>query len=526
MAEIIKGYTILRELMRNGQRVTVLARETASARRVVVKALTLPLGEGEAQAARVRHKAVIERSQKLTGEEFLPLLSCGEEEGKLYLIREHAEGWTLSQVLEAVKQFPVELAGLLFEAIAQAVQKAHLQGIAHLALSAGNVIFRKDGKLVFTDWVKELESASPGPGREKVQRVQHQADQNLDLFAMGVLFAKVLVGEPDLDPKASDAEIVVHLSQRLRGETTIPERMAKIVYKLLGEEFERYDGAAEVLADLKEYVKGLGDFDPREAWQRFLAGPEAFVKQLNQWKAGQIAIEAKELLLAGKVKEARAGFEKALALDPDNSQAEAELELLGAREGSLVEKAEALPKPVAKPKRPGIFSKLRAAETPEVPVIPPSQPESGIASTPPIPEAGEEVPPFQEEPMPQQKSGITTGLDWEQIIATSPRPLSEEGPPTSKEPEPIASEAVAEAPVEQVLTLEPVIEKPLEEGEEGGIGFNEETPPLAGEATQEALGEGMGAPAMSSPAPKSSQPRLAKEDRGSGHGWPLSYWGS
>ncbi len=519
MEEIVQGYTVERELMKRGLRTTVLARETGSGKSVVAKVVVLPPGEAAANAARARHRHLVEKVQKLAGEEFVPILSWGEEAGKVYLIREHVVGMTLAEVLATVKRLPVELAGILFGEIVRAVQKAHAQGIAHLDLTQANIVFRQDGKLVFTDWVKEEEGApAASPAAEGVQWFWQKADQNLDLFAMGILFAKVLVGEPGTGADAPEAEIVVALSQRLRGDPAISERMAKIIQKLLGEEFERYGGAEEVLADLEGYIQQFGEFDSQVAWQRFLDGPAAFVEQLNQWKANQIAREAKELLEQGKVQEAKAEFERALAVDPDCSEAEAELELLGAREGLSVEKLTAPAKPPAKKGVADILEKLRSSEP--LTTAPAPEAKAPEKPAPPVLEAGEEVllpvegeaPPEElfvpaepgpekeipaaveahagEEPLPVKESEVfAVEADGREAVAveggeTAPQPLTRT---EARAPETGAAREAPEASVEETVPLVPLPEKPSEEEEKAGIGFGEAVAQLPVEEGKEAL---------------------------------------
>jgi len=524
MEEIVQGYTVERELMRKGLRTTVLARETGSGKSVVAKIVVLPPGEAAANAARARHRHLVEKVQKLAGEEFVPILSWGEEAGKVYLIREHVVGMTLAEVLATVKRLPVELAGILFGEIVRAVQKAHAQGIAHLDLTQANIVFRQDGKLVFTDWVKEEEGApAASPAAEGVQWFWQKADQNLDLFAMGILFAKVLAGEPGLGVEASEAEVVVDLSQRLRGDPSISERMAKIIQKLLGEEFERYGGAEEVLTDLEGYIQQFGEFDSQVAWQRFLDGPAAFVEQLNQWKANQIAREAKELLEQGKVQEAKAEFERALAVDPECSEAEAELEFLAAKEGLSVDKLTAPAKPSGKTGVADILEKLRTSEpltTAPSPAPGAKVPEKPV---PPVLEAGEEVllsvegegpagelfvPAEQspeeipasveahaeEEPLLAKESEIfAVEANGREVVAVEERETAPE-PVTLTEVRPPEARAAKEVPVsapevsvEETVPLVPLPEKPSEEEEKAGIGFGEAVAQLPVEEGREAL---------------------------------------
>jgi tetratricopeptide (TPR) repeat protein len=558
MAKIIKGYTIERELMRQGLRITALAHEDSSGRKVVIKVFTLPPGVAAANAARARHRNLVERSRKLAGEEFVPLLAWGEEEGKLYLVHEHALGLTLSEVLEAVKRLPVELAGLLFQEITRAVQKAHSQGIAQLDLDQANIIFRQDGKVVFTDWVKEVESAPAGAGGEQVQKYWQQADENLDLFAMGILFARVLTGDPGLGPEAAEAEIVVKLSQRLREDPGVPEGITKIIRKLLGEEFERYEGAREVLEDLKDYIKELGDVDPREAWQRFLSGPEAFVEQLNQWKASQVAKEAKDLMEKGKVREAKAGFERALTIDPNNSVAEAELELLAAREGFTLERLGPPSKTAASPAMSDIFEKIRASESLGVTPAPTPKADDAVRPVPAVPEAEVEAPDSGEIKEPVPELIITTGIDWDQPMPASPEPQAPGGTEifasgtatpvviTQEEsnapPEPVtgdiligaqavafsapdeprgeeASISAAETPVEQAVPFEPQVEKPGEGEGKDDIGFGEAVAEPPVEEAREAPGEG--GEAQEGPSQLEAGEFVAQAREGQGLPWKL-----
>jgi len=550
MDEIIQGYTVERVLMKKGLRLTALARETASGRNVVVKVIILPPGEAAANAARARFRHLVEKIQKLSGGEFVHILSWGEENGKLYLVREHEEGMTLAEVLSAVKRLPVELAALLFREIVRAVTKAHTQDIAHLDLTQANIVFRQDGKLVFTDWVKEEEGVPSSPAAEGVQWFWQKADQNLDLFSMGILFAKVLVGEPKLGPEAAEAEIVVDLSQRLRGDPSISERMTKIIQKLLGEEFERYGGSEEVLKELEDYIQQLGEFDPQVAWQRFLDGPGAFVEQLNQWKAKQISKGAKELLEKGKVQEAKADFERALAVDPNCTEAETELELLSAKEGLSVEKLvvpsvkggpemeeSAVPPltPPAKPALAELFAKLRSSEplpmaaTPTVTKVPeppalevpkeevqvPQPIESSVpgeslfakieqsSAEAEIPPPGvsmefEEVSEKTEMFAPPEEPAVISEMAEKVTPEISAVPLMAEAlAPVVLEPEIPKTEEVSipifEAPMVETVSLTPAPEKLGEGDEKVGIGFEEAVTKLPVAETPASPEEGRGA---------------------------------
>jgi tetratricopeptide (TPR) repeat protein len=332
---------------------------------------------------------------------------------------------------------------------------------------------------------------------------------------MGILFAKVLVGEPGLGADATEAEIVVDLSQRLRGDPSISERMAKIIQKLLGEEFERYGGAEEVLTDLEGYIQQFGEFDSQVAWQRFLDGPAAFVEQLNQWKANQIAREAKELLEQGKVQEAKAEFERALAVDPECSEAEAELEFLGAKEGLSVDKLTAPAKPSGKTGVADILEKLRTSEP--LTMAPSPAPKAKVPEkpAPPVLEAGEEVllpvegegpagklfvPAEQipasveahagEEPLPVKESEIfAVQADGREVVTVEGREAAPE-PVTRTESRPAEARAAKEAPevsVEETVPLVPLPEKSSEEEEKAGIGFGEAVAQLPVEEGREAL---------------------------------------
>lgn len=524
MEEIVQGYTVERELVKRGLRRTVLAREAASDKSVVVKVVTLPPGEAAANADRARFRHLVEKIQKLSGEEFVPILSWGEENGKLYLVREHEEGMTLGEVLGVVSRFPVELAGLLFKEIARAIQKAHAQQIAHLDLTQANIVFRQDGRLVFTDWVKEEEGMPASPAAEGAQWFWQKADQNLDLFSMGVLFAKVLVGEPKVSPEASEAETVVTLSQALNADPSISERVAKIIHKLLGEEFDRYGGAEEVLADLDAYISQLGEFDPQVAWQRFLEAPAAFVAQLNEWKAKQIAREAKELLEEGKVNEAKAEFERALAINPDCTEAEAELELLAAKEGLVVEKLQQ-PKAVSKPPVSDLFEKLRSSEPLTLAKAPGEKKapavEENRVTIPTVPEETEEETTVTDDAAVSETLFVSRGALKETTLSASPpteeilvepeRPvvleeLEKMAPPSSEmaaSTQPALKSAVSHvevptltpmpaAPVVETEVLEPTVEKPGEEGK-AGIGFEEAVASLPEEKGKGSPREGRGA---------------------------------
>src|SRR5690242_11831832 len=74
------------------------------------------------------------------------VFEVGQHEGLPFLALEYVEGSSLDRQLAGVPQPPRE-AAVLVEALAEAVQHAHEQGVVHRDLKPANVLLTEDGTL-------------------------------------------------------------------------------------------------------------------------------------------------------------------------------------------------------------------------------------------------------------------------------------------------------------------------------------------------------------------------------------------
>src|SRR5262249_18006749 len=145
----VPGYDLLDELGRGGMGVVYLARQVGLNRLVALKMLLAGAHAGSEERARFRAEAeVVARFQHPN---LVQVYEVGEHDGQLFFSLEFVDGGSLDQKLHGTPQ-PARQAAQLVEALAQAVQYAHQQGVLHRDLKPANVLLTADGTPKITDF--------------------------------------------------------------------------------------------------------------------------------------------------------------------------------------------------------------------------------------------------------------------------------------------------------------------------------------------------------------------------------------
>ena len=268
----IPGYTILRELGRGGMAVVYLARQEVMEREVALKLLAPGMITQENQAERfLRERKTV---ASLNHRNIVTVFDSGVSKGCYFLAMEYLTGGALEHRLAEQGKFPPEEAISIVRSLAGALQHAHDKGIVHRDIKPLNILFRRTGESVLTDFgiVKLLEdnqgltmtgttvgstqymSPEQGQGRP--------VDKRSDLYSLGIVFYQMLTGEL---PYQSDSAIGLVL---LHTNAPIPK---------LPPELARFQPVIDKLVAKK----------PED---RF-ADCAAFIRALDRLKAGQDPIE-------------------------------------------------------------------------------------------------------------------------------------------------------------------------------------------------------------------------------------------
>jgi serine/threonine protein kinase len=144
----IPGYELLESIGEGGMGIVYRARQHTPPRTVAVKFLApLPTHQLSLQA--------FERESRLMAAlnhpNVVTIHDCGQIEGRHYLVMEYVAGPSLRDLMEPDRPWPIDRAAPLLEAVAEALEYIHQQGILHLDLKPENVLLAMDSGLWTAD---------------------------------------------------------------------------------------------------------------------------------------------------------------------------------------------------------------------------------------------------------------------------------------------------------------------------------------------------------------------------------------
>ena len=209
------------------------AKDTRLDRIVAIKVLPERTAMNEAMRARFEREA--KTISSLNHPNICTLHDIGHDNGIDYLVMEFLDGETVS---ERVKKGPIPIVEALEIAteIADALDKAHRQGLIHRDLKPANIILTKEGaklldfglaKLQISDGVVEgisgLTQTTPLTGTGTIvgtiqymapeQLEGSEADARSDIFAFGAVLYQMITGQRPFDGK-SHANLIAAIIER------------------------------------------------------------------------------------------------------------------------------------------------------------------------------------------------------------------------------------------------------------------------------------------------------------------------
>lgn len=233
---------------------------------------------------------------QLTHPGIVTIFDVGVAENKPYIGMELLEGATLEQVLETQGQINLRTVLAMSLQLARALSYAHKQGVVHRDIKPGNIVVLKDKKTVkLTDFgIAQIDENLSKAGRrsDKVlgtpeymapeQVLGHAVESRSDLYSMGVLIYRMLVGLPpfvsdDLGQlfkqivKNKPPPVYVH-------EEKVKDDVQDLIRKLLKKQPQkRYKNAAQLSHDIVAIQNKLGG--------NKAAGKKGFISLRLRWTA-------------------------------------------------------------------------------------------------------------------------------------------------------------------------------------------------------------------------------------------------
>jgi hypothetical protein len=278
----------------------------------------------EAQAAaRLRHPNIVEIFDFSV-----------EADRESFMVTELLDGPTLRRFADGRMPLPAEVVAAIGAVICDALTCAHGLGIVHRDVKPDNILLHKGGILKLTDF--GIAHIADGNGMTVTGQIlgspAHMApeqidsgaiDARTDLFSLGTVLYVLAVGRLPFEAPVAHALLRKILesdfTDPVRAEPKVGERFAAIIRRCMARRIEdRYADAAALKVALCEFCAEIGWDDPAKKLSEFFADPDGFVAEHNRSLIELLPEQGRKSRDAGRVPEAMALFNRALALDPTN----------------------------------------------------------------------------------------------------------------------------------------------------------------------------------------------------------------
>jgi eukaryotic-like serine/threonine-protein kinase len=212
-AESVAGgrYRLERPLGRGGMASVYLGRDTELDRAVAVKLLAENAAADDGLRARFVREARL--AARLSHPNIVSVFDAGEDDGRPYLVMEHVEGETLSELLAQRGRIPPEeVRGLALQA-ARGLAHAHAAGVVHRDIKPQNLLLREDGTLKIADF--GIARAAEGTALTRAgtvlgtaaylapeQALGEQATPASDVYSLGAVLYELLTGRPPIEVRS------------------------------------------------------------------------------------------------------------------------------------------------------------------------------------------------------------------------------------------------------------------------------------------------------------------------------------
>lgn len=292
----IGDFELRREVGRGGMGVVYLARDLTLDRDVAIKMLEPRFGATSKFLAAFKQEAVL--ASQLRHPAIVPVFRFGDHEGRPFIVTPYIEGETLRERLRTTSESPVsapdtrawrrEVARVV-ATIAEALDRAHAEGIVHRDVKPSNIIIDSAGRPHLLDFGISMR-AGDGQSLLPVAQMGSSAyaspeqtdggpiDGLSDVFSLGVVLFESLTGQRPFHQadRAADAKraLAPHAPHARRVDRSIPVDLDVICQKAMATaRDDRYQSAAHVAADLRAWL----------ADRPILARPDPMPRRVGRW---------------------------------------------------------------------------------------------------------------------------------------------------------------------------------------------------------------------------------------------------
>jgi len=215
---------------------------------------------------------------KLDHPNIVHVYNFGQENGHYFIVMSYVEGKSLQDIVAEKGPLPVKEATDIVIGILDGLAHAHSKSVIHRDIKPANILIGLDGVPRIVDFglarsiseEKQLTMAGEMVGTayfmSPEQGLAGQVDSRADLYAAGATYFYILCGKYPFDGKSSIEVIHKHISDPVPNimliRPDVPLWSSRIIDNLMRKKpAERYQTAAEVIADLRKYNSGEASLD-------------------------------------------------------------------------------------------------------------------------------------------------------------------------------------------------------------------------------------------------------------------------
>ncbi len=331
----VEKYEIADVIGQGGMATVYRARDTRLDREVALKVMHPHLQSAKEARERFSREALsVARLQHPGIMEIYDYSGEGSEVS--FIATELLTGPTLRRFADEHPEIPAEIAACFIIAVARALKVAHAEGIIHRDVKPENVLLHRNREVKLTDFgIAQLLDAQSmtstgqvlgSPGHMAPEQVEgNESTERSDLFSLGTVLYLLATGRLPFsgrNPHQVLKQIVDgKYPDPLHVRPSIGTILRAIIVRCLQVDPERrYPNAAELEADLSDFVKQVGIDSPLKALAEYLDDPEAFAEQLRVRTVEHLIQAGRKAHRKNDVRAALDHYDRALALDDGNQQ--------------------------------------------------------------------------------------------------------------------------------------------------------------------------------------------------------------
>ncbi len=280
----LSHYKIIEKLGQGGMGEVYLAEDSRLDRKVALK--ILPQHLSERAELRERFEREARAVSSLNHPHICTLYDIGEQDGIHYLVMEHLVGETLEARL-AKGPLPLEQTLEYAIQIADALDKAHRQGVVHRDLKPGNIMLVKSGAKLLDFGLAKLQAADTPTNLSALPTEQanltaegtilgtlqymapeqleaKEADARTDIFAFGAVVYEMATGKKAFEGK-SQASLIAAIMEKdppavSELQPVSPPALDRLVARCLSKDRDdRWQSASDLVFNLKGVVEWASD---------------------------------------------------------------------------------------------------------------------------------------------------------------------------------------------------------------------------------------------------------------------------